>query len=87
MKEKINYYQEQKDREQKLREILEYHCGFNGDRTDLLDIINELEKWFDGIYCTNSYSDKENWTVEFGDISYTRQVGFINGKVKQLNVF
>lgn len=48
---------------------------------------SELEKHFDGIYCTNSYSDKSNWTFEFGDPSSIRQAKFVSDRVKQLNIF
>jgi ribose-phosphate pyrophosphokinase len=41
----------------------------------------ELSKYFDGIYCTNSYSNIKNWQEENGKI-------FVKGDfVKQLNVF
>ena len=41
----------------------------------------ELSEYFDGIYCTNSYKDVEDWVDEKGKI-------FVKGDfVKQLNVF
>jgi len=32
--------------QKKLREILEYHCGFRGDEPALIEIKEELEKYF-----------------------------------------
>lgn len=46
----------------------------------------ELEKYFDGIYCTNSYSDLEAWQDIMGKIitcNHIKGADFI----KQLNVF
>lgn len=48
---------------------------------------SELDKYFDGIYYTNSYKDKEELDVNFGDSSSIRQSKFIETKLKQLNVF
>ena len=33
-------------KEDKLREILEYHCGFHGTQSQLIEIYEELEKFF-----------------------------------------
>jgi ribose-phosphate pyrophosphokinase len=48
---------------------------------------DELSKYFDGIYTTNSYKDSEDYYFEFGDISVKRQQEFLDNNVKQLNVF
>ena len=48
---------------------------------------DELSKYFDGIYCTNSYNDLEDYNLEFGDTSFSRQQEFLENKIKQLNVF
>lgn len=48
---------------------------------------SELEKYFDKIYCTNSYSDKQNWDLEFGNPSYSREAKFVNNRIHQLNIF
>jgi ribose-phosphate pyrophosphokinase len=48
---------------------------------------SDLEKYFDGIYCTNSIKDKDDILVNPGDPSCDRQARFINDKLKQLNVF
>ncbi len=47
----------------------------------------ELDKYFDGIYCTNSYQDKDDFLVNPGDPTSDRQAECINIKLKQLNVF
>ena len=41
----------------------------------------ELSQYFDGIYCTNSYSDIEP------PINFTERHHYIKEKVKQLNVY
>ena len=61
-----------------------YCYGTHGLFTKGLD---ELSEYFDGIYCTNSYSNLDNYTIEFGDPSSIRQAKFLNKNVKQLNIF
>lgn len=46
----------------------------------------ELSRYVDGIYCTNSYKDISDFDLEFGDPSSIRQSKFIEN-VKQLNIF
>lgn len=48
---------------------------------------DELSKYFDGVYCTNSYKDIEDYDIEFGDSSSIRQNNFIKNNIKQLNIF
>jgi len=47
---------------------------------------NELEKYLTKIYFTNSFLDKDDITVNFGDISYSRQVKFIDNRLIQLKI-
>lgn len=48
---------------------------------------DELSKYFDGIYCTNSYFNLEDWSANPGDISSSRQIKFVYENVKQLDIF
>jgi len=48
----------------------------------------ELSEYFDGIYCTNSYKDKEHYTSNSININEAAiSMHFREHKVKQLNVF
>ncbi len=44
---------------------------------------NELSRYFDGIYCTNSYSEAGDFCVDFGE---SRASEFITNKLHQLKV-
>lgn len=46
----------------------------------------ELQKYFDGIFCTNSYSDKEKWDLQFGSPSYEAEAKFVNNNIHQFKV-